>query len=91
MNQLEQARLNQLEQTRLNQLEQTRLALSNLPGNRMKHPFTDEELLMIFEIAHRSIYQDFAAIADDLDLADKPLSDLQSKLSNYLDFEVKGK
>ena len=75
----------------MNQLEQTRLALSNLPGNRMKHPFTDAELLMIFEIAHRSVYREFAGIADDLDLADTPLSNLQDKLADYMEFEAKGK
>jgi hypothetical protein len=50
----------------------------------MKHPFTDEELLRIFEIADRSLYQDFSAIADDMDIADKHLSDLLNKLQGFL-------
>jgi hypothetical protein len=55
----------------------------------MKHPFTDEELTMIFEIADRSVYQDFAAIADDMDIDDKVLSDLQDKMHAFVHCELR--
>ena len=44
----------------------------------------EKELTIIFEIADRSIYSDFAAVADDLDLADKLLFGLQDKLHEFL-------
>jgi hypothetical protein len=50
----------------------------------MNHPFTDEELTMLFEIADRSIYQDFVAIAEDMDIEDRTLSDLQDKMYLFL-------
>jgi hypothetical protein len=54
-----------------------------------KHPFTDEELNDIFEIARRSLFQDFAVIAEDMAIADKPLSDLQDKLERFTRVETK--
>jgi len=39
---------------------------------------------MLFEIADRSIYQDFVAIAEDMDIEDRTLSDLQDKMYLFL-------
>jgi hypothetical protein len=39
------------------------------------------------EVADRSVYQDFAAIADDMDIADKVLSDLQDKIYAFMHCE----
>ena len=70
----------------MNELEQTRLALSNLPGNRMKHPFTDEELLMIFE-AIRVVFNDvdvFERTAEALDVRDSALYALDNKVCKFM-------
>jgi len=70
----------------MNELEQTRLALSNLPGNRMKHPFTDEELLMIFE-AFRVALGDtvmFQDVADAMDIKSRVLHNLDKKVGEFM-------
>ena len=70
----------------MNELEQTRLALSNLPGNRMKHPFTDEELLMIFEALSIALGSDlvFKGVADAMDVRNTTLYNLDNKVCEFM-------
>jgi hypothetical protein len=56
-----------------------------------EHPFQDDELSIVFEIACRSLFQDFVAISEDMDIADKPLSDIQAKLERFTRGETKEK
>ena len=59
----------------------------------MKHPFTDEELLMIFEAAFvafsdRDVY---AMVADALDISDKTLYALDKKLQDFMNMRKENK
>jgi hypothetical protein len=54
----------------------------------MKHPFTDDELIIIFEIAGVQLYRHFDEIADATEYEDKGLSDLLNKLHKYMAGEV---
>jgi hypothetical protein len=57
----------------------------------MKHPFTDEELLEIFEFACEGMNNDniFGQIAIQMDLADETLIVLRNKLEDFLNTETK--
>ena len=59
----------------------------------MKHPFTDEELLMIFE-ALRVAFSDrdvYAMVADALDISDKTLYALDKKLQDFMNMRKENK
>lgn len=55
------------------------------------HPFTDEELLTLLEIARYTLAKEivFAFVADKMDITDEELLALEDKLGKYLDLEVK--
>jgi len=54
----------------------------------MNHPFTDDELIVVFEVASTQLYKHFVPIASDLDYDDKFLSDLLNKLQKYMAEEM---
>jgi len=54
--------------------------------NTVTHPFTDEELIVIFEAANQSIGDAniFDTIAEKLDLSDKEMSRIADKLYEFM-------
>ncbi len=53
----------------------------------MKHPFTDEELIQIFEIAYIAMKDSrfFDAALDQMDLADEVGEALREKFTAFMD------
>ncbi|MHA2065111.1 MAG: hypothetical protein ACXABY_12110 [Candidatus Thorarchaeota archaeon] len=56
----------------------------------MNHPFNDEELLTLFELAHINMRDDTPYCAECCDVEDSEIKDLHAKLNAFMNPEEAG-
>ena len=86
-------KITQEERKIMNQLKKTRQALSNIPGNRLEHLFTDEETALFWQGA-RALLRDnlcfYRELIETLDSAGRIPEKMQERLIKYVN-RKKGK